>query len=78
MSNAQAIIRNIPAPTGAACKSIHPEKRMPGVAARRSKNHARNKQVRADLNRAWQGDKGWNQPGAYHSALFGLSNGSAG
>jgi hypothetical protein len=58
--------------------SIHPNKRRPGVAARRARNHARNKSFRADLYTKYEGQTDWQKGDAWHSALRALSSGTAG
>ena len=56
-------------------KSIHPNPRKPGVAARRNLKHAANRRVRADLNREYRGEAGSKKASSYHSELKAIGMG---
>jgi hypothetical protein len=65
--------------TGLPNKSIHPNPRKFAAAERRKRNWEKNKAFRSSLYAEHTGSNGWQKDvSTWHSALFALSNGSAG
>ena len=55
--------------------SIHPKPRKLVAKLRRKANQARNRLVRADINREFKGEAGSKKAGEYHMKLSALSQG---
>lgn len=55
--------------------SIHPKPRKLVAKLRRKANHARNRLIRADINREFKGEAGSKKAGEYHMKLSALSQG---